>query len=255
MWPDDLFHGVNLCKRAQQKLKPDVKTLKNNRRKRAKEMKTFDPQAWRWPVASEDTLHFKCSPSSCGHCLTWSKGCRCKKAHWNPLLIVTLCSVWELFATLYRYSATQMFHSRSWVLSLLSGAWGVCCWIQGMDLKETYLDSPGCSHPQNFKWLFNLCVCAICLFVFCFYRFGVSGRFIKDDIKSSWDHWELFWPTWNHIKKNQELKTANRSMSCLDHTFLWALFMELPLIAAGSASSGSAERPRLYWACMFSVSL
>jgi hypothetical protein len=39
MWPDDLFHGVNLCKRAQQKLKPDVKTLKNNRRKRAKEMK------------------------------------------------------------------------------------------------------------------------------------------------------------------------------------------------------------------------
>jgi hypothetical protein len=30
---------VNLCKRAQQKLKPDVKTLKNNRRKRAKEMK------------------------------------------------------------------------------------------------------------------------------------------------------------------------------------------------------------------------
>lgn len=31
--------------------------------------------------------------------------------------------------------------------------------------------------------------------------------------------------------------------------------MELPFIAAGSASSGSAERPHLYRACVFSVIL
>lgn len=77
------------------------------------------------------------------------------------------------------------------VLSLLSGGWEMCCWIQGMDFIGQTPRFPSRSHPRTFKWLFNFCVCAICLlvlFVFFFYRFGISGRFIKDDIKSSQDH-------------------------------------------------------------------
>ena len=57
---------------------------------------------------------------------------------------------------------------------------------------------------------------AICLLVlFVFYRVGMSDGFIKDNIKSSWDHWELSWPTLNQVKEETQLNTAERATACL----------------------------------------
>lgn len=92
----------------------------------------------------------------------------------------------------------------------------MCCWLCHVDFKGKKSSCPTCSYPLNFKWLFNSCVYTICLLVlFVFYRFGMSDGFIKDNIKSSWDHWELSWPILNQVKEE-----SNRSTACLAHALL-----------------------------------
>lgn len=62
-------------------------------------------------------------------------------------------------------------------------------WIQHTVFKEKKYGCRRCSHLLDFKRLFSLCVYAICLlFLFVIYRFEISGRLIRDDIKNSWDH-------------------------------------------------------------------
>lgn len=41
----------------------------------------------------------------------------------------------------------------------------MCCCIRDMDFKGKKSRFPRRSHLRNFKWLFNICLCAICLLV------------------------------------------------------------------------------------------
>lgn len=93
----------------------------------------------------------------------------------------------------------------------------MCCYLWHVDFKRKKSSCPACSHPLNFKRLFNSCAYGHLLVGFVFYRFGMSDGFIKDNIKSSWDHWELSWPTLNQVKEEIQLKTAERSTACLAH--------------------------------------
>lgn len=140
------------------------------------------------------------------------------KWHRSPLCICHSCVLYRNclpFSTVIQ-QPPKYFVQDLCILRLFSGDWAMCCCcLWHVDFKGKKSSCPTCSHPL----ILNGCsarVYAICLLVlFVFYRFGMSDGFIKDNIKSSWDHWELSWPTLNQVKEETQLKTAERSTACL----------------------------------------